>query len=118
MAIFFPKYEDILNLRVKPEEGELYVLEFLKSNLDDSFEIYFNPFLNGDRPDVIIMKEGQGVLIIEVKDYNLESYELDERKNWKVKNISQPIKSPLSQVMQYKENLFNLHIENLLAKKY
>ena len=117
MAIFFPKYEDILNLRVKPEEGELYVLEFLKSNLDDSFEIYFNPFLNGDRPDVIIMKEGQGVLIIEVKDYNLESYELDERKNWKVKNISQPIKSPLSQVMQYKENLFNLHIENLLAKK-
>src|SRR5690606_24760551 len=76
-----------------------------------------NPFLNGDRPDVIIMKENQGVLIIEVKDYVLDSYELDERKNWKVKNINQHIKSPISQVLQYKENLFNLHIENLLAKK-
>lgn len=117
MAIFFPTFDEIQNLKVKPEIGELYLLNFLKNNLDDSFEIFFNPFLNGDRPDVIIMKENQGVLIIEVKDYVLDSYELDERKNWKVKNINQHIKSPISQVLQYKENLFNLHIENLLAKK-
>jgi len=117
MAKFFPTYEEILRLRVKPEVGELFLLDFLKSHLDDSFEVFFNPFLNGDRPDIIIMKENQGVLIIEVKDYILESYELDERKNWKVKSIHQPIKSPISQVLQYKENLFNLHIENLLSKK-
>lgn len=96
MAKFFPIYEEILRLRVKPEVGELFLLDFLKSHLDDSFEVFFNPFLNGDRPDIIIMKENQGVLIIEVKDYILESYELDERKNWKVKSIHQPIKSPIS----------------------
>jgi len=117
MAIFFPTFDEIQNLKVQPEIGELYLLDFLKNHLDDSLEIFFNPFLNGDRPDVIIMKENQGVLIIEVKDYVLDSYELDERKNWKVKKISQHIKSPISQVLQYKENLFNLHIENLLAKK-
>lgn len=117
MAIFFPTFDEIQKLKVKPEIGELYLLNFLKNNLDNRFEIFFNPFLNGDRPDVIIMKENQGVLIIEVKDYVLDSYELDERKNWKVKNINQHIKSPISQVLQYKENLFNLHIENLLAKK-
>lgn len=117
MAIFYPPFDDIINLRVQPQEGELCLLKFLKANLDDTFEVYFNPFLNGDRPDIIIMKESQGILIIEVKDYQLESYELDERKNWKVKNIRQPIKSPLQQVFRYKENLFYLHIENLLAKK-
>lgn len=117
MALLFPEYEDILRFRVKPEIGELYLLEFLKNSLDDTFEVYFNPFLNGDRPDFIIMKENQAVLIIEVKDYNLDSYCLDERKNWKVRNSNQTIKSPISQVLHYKENLFNLHIDKLLAKK-
>ena len=117
MAIFFPSYDKILNLRVQPQIGELHLLDYLKNNLDHTFEVFFNPFLNGDRPDIIIMKEGQGVLVIEVKDYLLDSYELDERKNWKVRNINQRIKSPIAQVFQYKENLFNLHIENLLAKK-
>lgn len=117
MALFFPEYLDILQLRVKPEIGELHLLEFLKNNLDNTFEVYFNPFLNGDRPDFIIMKENQAVLIIEVKDYNLDSYCLDKKKNWRVKKINQPIKSPISQVLQYKDNLFNLHIEKLLAKK-
>ncbi|MEI7504281.1 MAG: hypothetical protein WCJ61_13455, partial [Paludibacter sp.] len=61
MAQFFPSFDDILHLRVKPEIGELFLLNFLKSHLDDSFEVFFNPFLNGDRPDIIIMKENQGV---------------------------------------------------------
>ncbi|WP_291087397.1 MULTISPECIES: nuclease-related domain-containing DEAD/DEAH box helicase [unclassified Empedobacter] len=117
MAIFYPTLDEIKNFRVKPEFGELHILNFLNEFLDDTFEIFFNPFLNGDRPDIIIMKKGQGVLIIEVKDYNLDLYKLDEKKNWVVKSINQKIKSPISQVLQYKENLFNLHIEKLLQLK-
>lgn len=119
MAQFIPSLDDIRNLTVKPQEGELYLLEFLDRVLDDTFEVYFNPYMNGDRPDVIIMKKRQGVMIIEVKDWNLDSYELDERKNWKVKNHKNEftIKSPISQVLKYKENLFDLHIEKLLEYK-
>lgn len=119
MAQFIPSLDDIRNLTVKPQEGELYLLEFLDRVLDDTFEVYFNPYMNGDRPDVIIIKEGQGVMIIEVKDWNLDSYELDVRKNWKVKNHKNEftIKSPISQVLKYKENLFDLHIEKLLEYK-
>ena len=119
MAQFIPSLDDIRNLTVKPEEGELYLLEFLNKVLDDTFEVYFNPYMNGDRPDVIIMKKRQGVMIIEVKDWNLDSYELDEKKNWKVKNHKDEftIKSPISQVLKYKENLFDLHIEKLLEQK-
>ena len=64
---------------------------------------------------MVILKKGFGVLIIEVKDYNLNSYELDERKNWKVKNSNTKIKSPVSQVLKYKENLFDLHIHDLVC---
>ena len=38
----------------------------------------------------------------------MDSYELDERKNWKVKNQSFTIKSPINQSLKYKDNLFEL----------
>lgn len=119
MAKLIPTIEKIKQFSVQPEEGELYLLNFLDQVLDDSFEVYFNPYMNGDRPDIVIMKKGQGVFIIEVKDYNLGNYELDEKKNWKVKNRTHDynIKSPISQVLKYKDNLFELHIENLLEMK-
>ena len=119
MAKLIPTIDKIKKFTVQPEEGELYLLNFLDQVLDDSFEVYFNPYMNGDRPDVVIMKKGQGVLIIEVKDYKLGSYELDERKNWKVKNRNHDynIKSPISQVLKYKDNLFELHIDSLLEMK-
>ena len=117
MATLIPSFNKILSQKVNPEPGELHLLKFLDSYLDESFEVYFNPYMNGDRPDIVIMRKGQGVLIIEVKDYNLDSYQLDERKNWKVKNQNFRIKSPISQALQYKENLFNLHIEHLLELK-
>ncbi len=117
MAKLYPDFEIIINGRVKPQPGEIHLLIFLINALDDTYEIFFNPYLNGDRPDVVILKKGFGVLIIEVKDYNLNSYELDERKNWKVKNSNTKIKSPVSQVLKYKENLFDLHIPELLEKK-
>ena len=117
MAILYPNLETIINGKVKPEPGELHLLKYLINNLDDTFEIYFNPMLNGDRPDVVILRKGFGVLIIEVKDYNLDSYELDNRKNWIVKYNKAKIKSPISQALKYKENLFNLHIPQLLEKQ-
>lgn len=117
MAILIPTLEEIFKLKVKAEEGELHILKYLADNLDNTFEVYFNPYMNGDRPDIVIMRKGYGVMIVEVKDYKLNSYELDERKNWKVKNQSFTIKSPINQSLKYKDNLFELHIDNLLEKK-
>ncbi|MRM95637.1 hypothetical protein D1Z98_12110 [Riemerella anatipestifer] len=67
MAIIIPSIEKIKNFSVQPEEGELYLLNFLERELDNSFEVYFNPYMNGDRPDIVLMKKGQGVLIIETR---------------------------------------------------
>ena len=67
MAIFYPSIEKIQEFKVKPTIGEMTLLYFLKNVLDDSFEVYFNPFLNGDRPDVLIMRKDYGLMINEVK---------------------------------------------------
>ena len=114
MAIFFPSIAEIQKLKVQPTIGEYTLINFLNENLNDEYEVFFQPFLNGDCPDVIIMRKGGGILIVEVKDWKLKSYHLDFRKRWFVSYNKALIKSPISQVLQYKENIYNLHIENLL----
>lgn len=44
MAIIYPKIESIKKWVVQPTEGEWFLLNYLKDNLDNSFEIFFNPF--------------------------------------------------------------------------
>lgn len=116
MAILSPSLEVINRQKVKPTEGELALLDFLLKNLDDTYEIYFQPFLNGDNPDFAIMRKGSGVLLIEVKDWNLQHYYVDDKTKWRLLKDDTYIKSPLQQVDNYKENLFKLHLEDLFFK--
>lgn len=120
MAIIYPDFDTIKLLKVPPTAGELHLLKKLEKNLDDSYEVFFQPFLNGDMPDIVIVRKGCGIYIIEVKDWDLNSYCIGENNEWFVrdnKNKLNRIVSPISQVFRYKENLYNLHIEGLLEKR-
>ena len=117
MATFYPSIETISKFKVPPTEGERSLLDFLGRVLDDSYEVYFNPYLNGDRPDVIIMREGNGVMVIEVKDWNLDNFALNEKKKWVYTPNNSVVKSPIDQVLKYKNNLYDLHVDKLLEKK-
>lgn len=117
VAKLFPNLENIARLKVQPTEGESFLINYLNEYLDDDVEIYFQPFLNGDRPDIVLIKKDVGVCIIEVKDWNLNSYKVDENNRWQLKYNNQLIKSPFQQVFAYKDNMFNLHINGLLEEK-
>jgi hypothetical protein len=118
MAQLIPALEQIRQFKVEPEDGELHLLEFLDQVLGDDYEVYFQPFLNGDRPDIVIMRKGAGVLLIEVKDWDLSHYSADSNGDWYVHAEGKhKKKSPIEQVTAYKANLFNLHIEGLLERK-
>ncbi|WP_422188961.1 UvrD-helicase domain-containing protein [Aquabacterium sp.] len=108
MAKIFPDLENIDRLTVPPTDGERHLLMVLSSTLDEKYEVYFNPYLDGDRPDVIVIKPGCGALIIEVKDWNLAHYEVDINNRWHYE--SSVIRSPQQQAFRYKENLYNLHL--------
>ncbi|WP_340110998.1 UvrD-helicase domain-containing protein [Maribellus mangrovi] len=117
MASIYPDLATIKKLHQKPTEGELVLLTFLDRHLSSEFEIFFQPFINGDRPDIVILKRNAGIAIIEVKDWDLDNYYIDENTDWYLKKNDARIKSPLSQVKSYKDNLLDLHVNNLLEKK-
>lgn len=117
MAIFYPSLDKIKRFKVQPTEGESTLLKFLAATLDESFEVFFNPYLNGDRPDVLIMRKDYGVMIIEVKDWNLDNFCLNEKRKLVYKPNGSVVKSPLDQVLKYKNNLFDLHVADLLQMK-
>ena len=74
MANFFPSFEGIREMKVPPTKGEWEFLNFLKAYPDNELEVFFQPNINGDNPDIVLMKKSHGVLIIEVKDWNLDNY--------------------------------------------
>ena len=116
MALLYPSLSLIKKFKVPPTAGELTVVKFLNNALDDNYEIYYQPYLNGDNPDIVILREDAGVLIIEVKDWDLDNYSLDGKARWMLKKDGTKIKSPFSQVRTYRNNMIHLHIPDLLPK--
>ena len=113
MALIHPPLEIIAKYKVPPTDGEWLLLNFLFENLDSSYEVFFQPYLNGDRPDIILFREECGVLVIEVKDWNLGHYNINRDGKWVLRSNDQIIKSPIEQVERYKNNLMTMHIQNL-----
>tara|TARA_R110000851_G_C13098912_1_gene567936 strand:- start:5071 stop:7032 length:1962 start_codon:yes stop_codon:yes gene_type:complete len=118
MAILIPNLEAAKAAKQKPTEGEIFLLEFLSTHFDEQAEVYFQPCFNGDRPDIVLMSPKAGVIIIEVKDWNLGLYSVDEKNKWVVNLPSgkQTVKSPFAQVFAYKKNFFDIHVNGLLEK--
>lgn len=110
MGILFPSKEEILKTKPSPTEGELFLINKLEEYLEDSYEIYFQPLLNGDKPDIIVLREKGGILIIEVKDWVLSNYIIDNKANFRLRKNNIPIKSPLQQVGRYKKSICELHM--------
>lgn len=117
MAKIHPSFEIISNLKVPPTEGELYLLKYLETHFDESADVYFQPFFNGDRPDIVIIHKTKGIIIVEVKDWHLEYYELDNKNRWLLKKDKTVLRSPFAQVFTYKKNIFDIHVNGFLDKK-
>jgi hypothetical protein len=119
MAQCFPSLEEIKSFRVPLEPGEDYLVNFLVSQLSNNYEVYVQPYLNGDRPDIVIVHPRAGVLVIEVKDWDLSHYQNPKGgiSAWRLVNNDASIRSPLAQVKAYKDNLYELHIDLLFELK-
>ena len=115
MAIFYPALEAVEKLTPVPTEGERHALEVLQG-LSDNYEIYFQPFIHGNRPDILVMRKGYGVLIIVVKDWSLEDYHIGDEHQWISSRDNIHVKSPRRQVKAYKDNIYNLHLPSLIEK--
>lgn len=81
--------------------GELEVFEFFDRLLVPEWEIYVQPFLNGLRPDFVLLNPQVGIAVFEVKDWKLGGSGPEKRR------------SPLSQVRQYGSEIRDLYCPRL-----
>ena len=101
----------------KGKEGEEIVHEFLKKNLtkENNWEIYKEPHLNGSKPDFICLNPKIGILILEVKNWNLNNYKVNIDGSIELigrgKNLKEA--NPLFQAERYKENISTLYCPRL-----
>ena len=63
----------------KVTEGEQFLTKLLHEKLSGDYEIYIQPKLNGNRPDIIVLHRKKGLFIIEIKDWKLERFHKDKK---------------------------------------
>lgn len=124
----WPTWEQIEAFKNPLTAGELALAKFLDRWLPPGWDIYVQPFFNGDRPDIVILHPNVGMMIFEVKDWQPEHYHCrDEwffdgkenqqklRKRYFVSDRrgTWPIPSPIGQVERYRDNLIELYVPQI-----
>lgn len=116
VANVIPNIDQIKKSRQAPTPGELHLLEALSLMFDENTNVFFQPCFNGDRPDIVLLNEELGVVVVEVKDWDLQRYRVSSDNVWSLKSNGQIIKSPFAQAFAYKKTFFDVHINGLLEK--
>ena len=73
VRVVSPSLNELEKLRTPLTAGERQVLNIFLKGLPPAWEIYVQPFLNGLRPDFVLLNPGVGVAVYEVKDWILKS---------------------------------------------
>jgi hypothetical protein len=122
--IIEPPRDQLDKLRQPMEPGEKTVMEALDRSLDEDWEIYIQPHLNGLRPDFVLLHPKVGIIVIEVKNWNLDAmhyfvkthrsghqelYARDGNKEFAVEN-------PFSKIQRYKKALYEVYCPRLRDK--
>jgi hypothetical protein len=115
MAKVFRSVEQIRKFTPAAEPGELVLMEFLARELDDRYEVFFQPTMDGDKPDVVILRQRWGVAIVAVKDWDLGSYDFTREGVCRVKSDGALLPSPIK-VHQYNKHLIDLYLPDLCAE--
>lgn len=89
-------------------EGEQHLHDALTGALRaghlNGWRVYEQPHLNGDRPDFVLMHPERGVVIVEVKDWDLRHAEHER-----------PEKSPIAQLRRYHTNILESYARTYVA---
>jgi superfamily I DNA and RNA helicase len=109
MAITVPE-----TIRSSATAGERLLFRTLKTFLPDDYIVYFEPEIQGRRPDFVIIGPDLGLLVLEVKDYTRNTLFQINHDEWHIVATSgeqSVIKSPMKQA---RENMF--HVVDVLKK--
>jgi hypothetical protein len=109
MAITIPD-----TIRSSATTGERLFFRTLKTFLPDDYIVYFEPDIQGKRPDFVIIGPDLGIVVLEVKDYTKNTLFQINHDEWHIVSTSGEqavIKSPMKQA---RDNMF--HVVDVLKK--
>lgn len=84
--------------------------------------IILQPNINGDKPDLVVVRPNRGILIINLfeEDLNECSFAINKQGNSNTNRFSvageRTVNSPLSTIQTYQENLLRLHLEDMIGR--
>ncbi len=85
--------------------GERQVAELFDAKLPSEWEMYVQPYLNGLRPDLVLLNPFAGIAVFEIKDWTLETLQNAVR--------SSSNKHPIRQITLYEEEIYELYCPRL-----
>ncbi|MBD2766806.1 NERD domain-containing protein [Hymenobacter sp. BT664] len=118
----YPSWEQLDKMHNPLTPGEKALIRYLDQHLPSDLQwndkmplahyggwlIFAQPYFNGTRPDIVILNPSVGMVIYEVKDWDLELY------SWRNGEFCvttpkgyQVVKSPLKQARHYREKLIS-----------
>ena len=125
----YPNWQQLNEQNNPLTDGERALIQYLDNHLPkdpnwkkelglknyNGWLIFAQPFLNGTRPDIIIFNPNVGIVIYEVKDWNLDYYEWKKDSGLTVNDGrgTYPVKSPIDQVQHYKKKLIGQLVPNI-----
>lgn len=93
-------------------DGETELLKLFQNNpLFDNWIIYEQPHINGMKPDFILSHPQKGIIIIEVKDWNLYLPTYRKPEYILGDNGEYISSNPIHQVISYKENILKYELK-------
>ncbi|CAM3816271.1 3'-5' exonuclease [Alkalicoccus chagannorensis] len=111
MAVTVPE-----SIRRTATKGERLLFETLKHYLDDDYIVYFEPSIHGRRPDFLIIGPMLGIVVLEVKDYTLQTLHQLNRDEWIIQPGGSGLKTVPSPLKQARGYMF--HLQDLLKKEH
>ena len=107
----------ILNPRsINISEFDRGVLNVLQTKFNNAL-IYYKPSINGDIPDILILEENKGVILIDISTLKLSEYKIKDQNTFISQKTQEEILSPIKKLSNMKNHLFKSHIDGLLEQK-
>ncbi len=98
----------------KATAGERTLFGTLKDHLPDDYIVYYEPDINGRRPDFVIIGPDLGLVVLEVKDYTVNTLHELYPEEWRIHTSGgslETVKNPYKQAREYA-----FHVASLLQK--
>ena len=129
VKIIDPPLADLVHLPTPLTAGETEVLDYFAQHLGQSWEIYVQPHLNGFRPDFVLLNPKVGIVVVEVKDWDLTAMDysyvssssadaprLQGTRGHEVIHLGRS--DPVSKIETYKDAIFSVFCPRLANEGY